>query len=435
MDLLKYCYISLKTMTEQPPIDYTLFSDDSLDHWSEHWDSDLHIWENLANILQDSVLVPFASLQVPLAVAYLCTPSALSKILPILFCHGRKPGVGKSTIGKLASYCWGVPICTSSDTFASIRNHLLEHKFYVHNDEVYEQNTILVLDDIDKRFFQEKVDIYRLFKFGYDRATDTIQIAGERGQNMKFRCFCGRVVSSVSPLYADPDFPELKRRCFVLKFKKAEDFEEKEAERFEVGTFYEGSESDAVLGSKQYKFNVLERLNLDTVNWKGFENHLKDYWLNRDNCASFVMWRKQLNARKRSFELPKNLSGENWTISTDVLATGLTMGIWPTLTDAIQFISKYWEWANSTKESEYGATLKLLRELIQNEIGEIVAINKQAGYEVIPLSISPKKIKSALEKGLRKGELDLSPSIENVKNCMRELGWKLELREWIPDRG
>lgn len=424
-------------MTEdnQPPIDYSQFHEESLESWETIWRHDLQLWENFANILQDSVLIPNASIQVPLAIAYICAPSAICNVLPILFCHGRKAGTGKSTLGKFAAYAWGVPVMTSSDTFASVRNHLLEAKYLQYDGVFYERNTILVLDDIDKRFFQDKVDIYRLFKFGYDRATDTIQIAGEKGSNLKFRCFCGRIVSSVSPLYADPDFPELQRRCFVLKFKKFEDFKKDEIERFRVGNPQEGGIYDAVLGGNVYNWNVLERLNLDAYSWRGFEDNLINYWKVSDNCKRFQGYRRQMNKQKKSFVMPDNLTGEQWTISTDVLCSGLTLGIWRNLQDAVSFLGKYWEWAINTKTVESSATLKILRELIESETAHATAINNQAGREVYPLTISPKRIKAVLDEALKCGELDLSPSIDNIKNCMAQLGWKLDVRQWVPDKG
>lgn len=419
----------------QQPIDYSQFLNDSLDSWEELWNPQLKLWENLANILQDSVLVPSAKIQVPLAIAYICAPSAISKILPILFCHGRKPGTGKSTLGKFAAIVHGVPVCTASYTAASIRNYLLEAKYTQYDGSFIEKNTILILDDVDKRFFQDNPDIYRMFKFGYDRSTDTIEIAGERGSNLKFRVFCGRIVSSVSPLYAEPAFPEFQRRCFVMKFKKFEDFQKHEIERFPVGNYTQGLSTDAVLGSHEYSWNVLERLNLDVYNWEGFDEHLKSFWRNTDNCRIFTAYREQLSKKKKSFHLPKNLLGEQWTISTDVLCSGLTLGIWRNLQDAADFLAKYWEWANSTKDSEYGATLKILRELIETDTAYASNINTQAGREVYPLTISPKRIKTALDEALKHGELDLSPSIDNIKNCMAQLGWKLDVRQWVPDKG
>ena len=116
---------------------------------------------------------------------------------------------GKTTLAKFISYLWGVPICTSSDTYASIRNQL--HKIKYQDVEVetnnpefpnyykrVETNKGMVWDDIDTQVFINKPDLYRLFKVGYDRSTDKISISSDvKGTNLEFRCFCPKVFSEV----------------------------------------------------------------------------------------------------------------------------------------------------------------------------------------------------------------------------------------------
>jgi hypothetical protein len=95
-----------------------------------------------------------------------------------------------------------------------------------------EKNAFMVWDDIDPSVFTTRPDIYRLFKFGYDRSTDTISISSDKaGKNLKFRCFCPKIFSSVSPLHTDSNFPELKRRLLTIKTKRLEDFDSSDRER------------------------------------------------------------------------------------------------------------------------------------------------------------------------------------------------------------
>jgi energy-coupling factor transporter ATP-binding protein EcfA2 len=161
-------------------------------------------------------------------------PSALCRVVPYLFLHGQS-GSGKSTIAKIASYLHGISINSSSDTFAGIRNSLNDRRnsaIEIASDDpkypsvyrVVERNTCMVWDDIDSSVFSNSPDLYRLFKFGYDRSTDKITLSSkEVGENLEFRCFCPKVFSSISPLHLNDRFKELKRRLIVIPCKRIEE--------------------------------------------------------------------------------------------------------------------------------------------------------------------------------------------------------------------
>ena len=84
-----------------------------------------------------------------------------------------------------------------------------------------EVNTIMVWDDVDPNVFIAKPDLYRLFKFGYDRSTDKIEVSSnDIGKNEVFHCFCPKVLSSIHPLHTDTRFKELHRRLLVIPTQK-----------------------------------------------------------------------------------------------------------------------------------------------------------------------------------------------------------------------
>ncbi len=181
-----------------------------IDSWEVLYERDLSLAQNLLNFLKRSVVLPHDFYD--LIVAYLLIPSALSQVVPYVFLFGQS-GTGKSTLGKLASYWYGVNINSSNDTFASIRNSLNEQKYqeiFIPTDDEHlppvvkhtEVNTAMIWDDIDPSVFSNNSNIYRLFKFGYDRATDKITISSEnRGENLEFHCFCPKIFSSISPFH------------------------------------------------------------------------------------------------------------------------------------------------------------------------------------------------------------------------------------------
>lgn len=223
-------------MTREYLFDYGRVLNDS-DSYSTHWtsiyDDRLSLPQNFLNIIEDSVYLPQDFYRIVCAYAFI--PSVLAKTVPYLFLNGVS-GSGKSTLGKLIAHLHGVKLNTSGDTFASIRNSLEERRHgYVRvpSDnpafpngffKKVEVNTILIWDDIDPSVFSSSGDLYRLFKFGYDKSSDKIEISSlEHGKNLVFHCFCPKVFSSISPLHLDDRFLELRRRLLVIPCKKIED--------------------------------------------------------------------------------------------------------------------------------------------------------------------------------------------------------------------
>jgi hypothetical protein len=202
--------------------------------WRDLYNFNGSLPNNFLHLLKQVAVLPFDHYKIITAYAFI--PSALAKVIPYLFLFGRS-GSGKSTIGKLIANLHGVSITSSSDTFAAIRNNLElrrtetifidsdDPKFFNPRAKTVPANTIMVWDDIDPTVFNAKGDLYRLFKFGYDKSCDTIQIADGliTGQNATFRCFCPKVFSSIHPMHLQEAFLELRRRLVVIPTKLLED--------------------------------------------------------------------------------------------------------------------------------------------------------------------------------------------------------------------
>lgn len=399
-------------------IDYSQFCEDSSEPWQDIYDDSLSLAQNLIKILGESVLLPSAKIQIPIAVAYMLIPSALAKIVPVLFCHGQK-GTGKSTVGFLAAKVHGSIICTSGDTFAAIRNYLEKARWHFPEEKKGEKNCILVWDDIDEAIFQQKPDIYRMLKYGYDKDSDTIQIASKDGENLIFRVFCPKVTSSIQSLHNHPKYPELQRRVIVLKHKKYELFTQAEKRESEIGE----------------DFSVNDRLDLKAIDWKDFHYQFKDLWTNLDNCKLYAATRRKLTSRgKKPFTLGEYVDGARWTISIDLVCTGVVAGVWDSVVEGVEHINAYWQWHKENVSDEAGAMLKLMKQFIEQETAQVRKTNEGLGWECLPLEVSPERLRTQINYWNNTGQLDMNPRTDVIVAIMQQLGWRLEPGKWIEDR-
>lgn len=405
-------------------IDYRQFHEIEAEPWEEIYDDSLSLAENLLSILQQSIVLPNGRVQRRIAIAYILTPSVLAKVLPILFCWGL-PGSGKSLLGYLASVVHGVPVCGSDFTPAALRRLINECKYTNQEQQEGEKPFLIILDDIDPSIFglgDAKTELFRMFKYGYDRNTSRVAIAGMGRENVYFDVFVGKIVSSVHAIYSMPGFSEFERRCLVLFHKKFSAFTQQEL-------LDEGLTSS---------FDPAQLLDLKGFSWTGFDNKFKETWNDHRRCLEWVHNRRALKSRRANYTRERGISPERWTISTDLLATGVTLGIWPNLIAACDDIAAYWQYYDSRFNDSQAAILKILRTFIEEETRAARAVNealKSAGNDsYIPLEISPEKLKKRLELHQAKGELDLTPQTKTVVACMFQLGWRLDVGKWTPIR-
>ena len=300
---------------------------------------------------------------------------------------------------------------TSGSTFAGIRNSLNERRqgwADVESNErgkpswrkPVELNTIMVWDDIDASIFIKYPDLYRMFKFGYDRRTDKIIISSDKvGENLEFHCFCPKVFSSVSPLHLDDRFKELKRRLLVIPCKRIEEISD--SRKAEMG-----------ITRDNWQFNLLD---VDAIDWKGFHKEFESFW-GLDNAQVFLKTRDNLS---RSV---KGLNSQQRAISLDLMACGITCGIWTGLKEATAKLKLYWDWFK--QETEANANLsQLLREYIKQEKN-----NAKAGNT--PLAIATNQIRSQVDIWFYEGWLLERPKMSQVQEAMLDLGMRSHKGIW-----
>lgn len=257
-----------------------------LDSWQEYWDGKLNLYQNVANLISQSVFIPNKQVILPIVATYLLLPTKWSLKCGILFCFGDE-GSGKSTIAKLAVKLHGVPyIFSPSDTFASIRNALDSLRWIDPITKEFEkEGAILCWDNIHQETLERDLKIYQLLLFGYDRGTDKISIASQSGTNIDFHVYCPKIISSVNPIHLTPEFGELIRRIILIPHKKWEKFTVQEKNEY----------GDADINN--------DRLDVDMVDWDGLESNFLLFWNDESNCKNYVAWRKQLTKKGKKLSL------------------------------------------------------------------------------------------------------------------------------------
>lgn len=393
------------------PYDYSslLASEDGVSGtWREVYDYNLSLPENVLSIFKKSVYLPYDFYN--LLAVYCLLPSALCRVLPYLFLYGQS-GSGKSTTSKLFSYMHGVPVDSSGSSFAGVRNSLNERRHGwaevvdEHDKErtwnkPVERNTIMVWDDIDTNVFSKYPDLYRMFKFGYDRRTDKIIISSEKtGENLEFHCFCPKVFSSISPLHLDDRFKELKRRLIVIPCRRIEEISPER--RIELGIIFDNWQSNLI--------------DIDAYNWKGFNLEFDSFW-NYDTASIFVSTRNSIS------ETVRGLNSQQRAISLDLIACGITCGIWSDAEEAVDELKTYWQWFKQETEANAGLE-QLLKEYLQQEQKNCEATGNS-------LQVNNKQLRFQIDIWVAEGWLMEKPRISQLPEIMLDLGWRLQKGIW-----
>jgi hypothetical protein len=158
------------------------------------------------------------SYQYDLIAAYLMVNSNQHSVLPHLICWSDKPGSGKSVIPKFFNQLRGVPLFQGSSTYASIRNAIMSGRFETDPDTkelLDEKPYFLLFDDIRNEILLQSYFL-ELLKCSYSRKSEIVAIASEKGQNLEFKTFCPKVLTTIRQFWEDERLIELKRRILVM---------------------------------------------------------------------------------------------------------------------------------------------------------------------------------------------------------------------------
>jgi hypothetical protein len=371
-------------------VDYSLWNKEGLKPWQELINYNLPLGKQLIDICKQIVYLP-NNWQYELLIAYICTPSALSNILPIMCLYGAE-GTGKSLINIFASVVWGKEINTGNDTLPALRNKINSQKWIYDEktEKKYEQNCLLIWDDLNLEKLLENSDYTTLLKVGYNRYTSKISIAQPKGGVISFDCFSTKIISSISPIWGNTNYAELKRRVLVCQTKKIPDF---------------------------------KGLDIFNIDWSGFNGLITNFWENIGNIKTFVENRKSLI---------KTLShSDKDRLILDVASTGLTLNIWENVNEVKHFFNNYWQWFNNSLAFGDSAFLELLNTVIKEKEKLNIEAKKALNLKHLELIIEPKELKTNIELWCEQGMLEVKPSPEIISKAMQYLGWKLKARKWV----
>lgn len=380
------------------------------DSWQEIYDNSLSLPYNLLAILKRTIYLPYDHYD--LIAAYYLIPSALAKVTPYLFLWGSS-GSGKSTVTKIASFLHGVKLNSSGDSFVSIRNDLhlkkygvtevkLEHSEFETCYEKTEVNTCMVWEDIDPKLFKSEPNLYRLFKFGYDRTSDRIMISNEAlGQNLEFHCFCPKVFSSIHPFHNDLDFKELHRRLLVIPTQRIEDLDPKR--RKELG-----------IDETDWEENLID---IYTINWHGFSQLYQGFW-------DIDMARIYLETKKIVTKELKGLKSYQKTTCVDLVTTGIVCNIWQDTTEASEKLKNYFSWVEIAQSEQSDNLFSLLKTFVSQE-------EQSARDAGIPISIYSNRLRNIVSSYVYQGWLLEKPSAKAIREAMLELGYRLNRGSWV----
>jgi hypothetical protein len=380
--------------------DFTQF-EDSTEGWRDLTDENLIAHETmrdfLCSLLKRVAIYEQEKFYDLLAILFL-TPSALSKCLPTVYAIGAS-GCGKSKIGKFAAQMWGVETFSPSSTFSSLRNAVDGSKFFQGDEERrIEKNTIFVFEDLDPQVLQEKPDIFRILKFGYSRATDLITIAKPDGGNIEFRTFCLKVISSVTPIFADARYGELRRRALVIPHQKLEIVPD-------------------------------HWIDVDLVPWHGFSAFVHGYWHNDIRCLRFIKARKELSQNARRKQEKYGIPSDVWTMLLDPLACGVTLGY--ESSEALELLANHYHNTNHFIKQR-SVLHELLSKLVEEEQELQLERNLlRPNEKALPFSLSPKQVKSSLVLWEQEGFLIGKPSQSELSATMKDLNLRLTRQGWI----
>lgn len=201
-------------------------------------------------------------------------------------------------------------------------------------------------------------------------------------------------------MHLDDRFKELKRRLIVIPCRRVEELT---------------TERKAELGIDDGSWQS-QLLDLTSYDWKGFSQVFDEFW-DIDMAEALITTRKILSKTVRG------LSSQQRAISLDLLATGITSGIWSDEISAIEAIKGYWDWFK--KETEQNAGLgTLLKQFIQQETRNAKTCGKS-------LEIYSAQLRTQVDNWVTMGWLYEAPKAKDVKEVMLDLGMRLQQGKWV----
>jgi hypothetical protein len=223
-----------------------------------------------------------------------------------------------------------------------------------------------------------------------------------------------KIISSVDPIHANPEFDELHRRLLVIRHKRFD--------KFQADDFDDSIPS----------FDIENKIDIDSIHWGGIEDKFMTFWNDPGNCKYYASQRGILTRKNARFERPESLNSDRWTVSVDIIVTGAVLGVWD-LQTGVNHLAKYWEWVTLMQGDSESAFLQHLQEFIESEVGTLLKLQDKArgeGMAIHPIIIDAKKLQNTVNALHREGRLDVYPNVQIIGTAMQSLGWRLTTSGW-----
>jgi hypothetical protein len=376
--------------TPSPPpgyLDPSILTNAIHDDWKDLVNPQDSLVNQFLSIGKRCVALPDADMQWPLIAAFVMSNPKWCQCLPALFLYGKE-GSGKSQLGTLIAEFRESEIFNAKSSPTSVRNSLHERKYIPDTEESQEQDgAMLFIDNVYiNTFLNPSQDLLtQIFLGGYKKKTDTVSIAiPGAGGNKRFRTFANRVISSVDPIHASYELRELARRLVLVKLQKLEDI-------------------------KDCDFNLETALNVEKINFEGFFDSYWEFWNKPSTINDLIISHKSIARR------PSKFPSDRWEQFKDLIATGLTCGLWKEKGEAIDYCLSYLEWM-----SNFLSEKTQLEQFLDSWINGIALVSQSS----ITSKIAEWKESGAIYQKPRQRELD---------SAMLKLGYKLDRDVWIKE--
>jgi hypothetical protein len=332
------------------------------------------------SLLRQSTIFPHPEIQENIVLAMILTPSALANMLPIGFSFGAS-GTGKSQISNLVSRIWGGTPAIGSTSFATLRRMIGAIATAQHNGKIFCLNNALCWDDLSPELLRNE-HIYSLLKSAVNRATSIYRMpkAQTDEEIIEIQCFGLRFVSSVYAFFADPNFIEMNRRMLIIECKKS--------------------------------LAATDTIDFESIDWSGLKLATNNYWSAK--APEYAATRKKVVRWNKAHKV---VSPERAALCTDLVTTGLTMGIWGEPLHAAEALKAFYQGNDNLIES-YSNPLKMVL---------LTALKSVNGRDEIAANV----IKDVVTSSCKSGLIDHAIKGGDLTRMMRTIGWTLDVADRV----
>lgn len=201
--------------------DYSLDREEALSEWTTLVNYSDTLGGQVKSLFEACTSLPKSEVQIPVLTGFAMLPTAIVNVAPIAVAQGQS-GTGKSDLGLIIAEMYNASVLSANTTYAALRNHIKQHKYYDPQECLYEKHFCVVFDDLGMSTIQHNEALFNLLKTGYNRKTSLTKIAVPGGELLEFDTFSTKFLTSIHAFWDEPALLELKRRSIIFKTARTE---------------------------------------------------------------------------------------------------------------------------------------------------------------------------------------------------------------------